>query len=144
MPAVFDKLGIRFQYPENWKLEAAKSAAEARTVTVFSPDGGFWTVVQHDRQEDPHQLASTALAAMRQEYAELESETVREQIEGVNLVGYDLSFYCLDLLNTTWIRAGRTSRKTYLVLCQAEDREFEKFCEVFRAMTVSLLGGSNS
>ena len=91
----------------------------------------------HD--SDPAKLAETALETIAHEYDELDSEQASESIGDVDLVGYDLNFYCLDLTNTAWIRAGRTSRATYLVICQAEDREFDQISPVFRAMTTSLL-----
>ena len=58
---------------------------------------------------------------------------------GEELVGYDLNFYCLDLTNTAQIRAFRRNEKIYLVLFQAEDREYEHIEPVFRAMTRSLV-----
>lgn len=62
-----------------------------------------------------------------------------EKIGKIELVGFDVNFYCLDLTNTAWIRAGSTAAATYLILCQAEDREFSEVADIFRAMTASLL-----
>jgi len=139
MPALFNKFGIHFQYPENWTLETDSSAPGRQTVSVYSPGGGFWTVALSPHDSDPAKLAETALETIAHEYDELDSEQASESIGDVDLVGYDLNFYCLDLTNTAWIRAGRTSRATYLVICQAEDREFDQISPVFRAMTTSLL-----
>jgi len=139
MPALFNKFGIHFQYPENWTLETDSTAPGRQTVSVYSPGGGFWTVALAPSDSDPAQLAETALDAIKREYDELDSEAASESIGDVELVGYDVNFYCLDLTNTALIRAGRTSRGTYLVICQAEDREFDQISPVFRAMTTSLL-----
>jgi hypothetical protein len=139
MPALFDKLGIHFQYPENWTVEMDSAGAGRQTVSVYSPEGAFWTVMRHSADTDPVELAQTALLAMQNEYDELDSETAREQIGEVELVGFDLNFYCLDLTNTAWIRVGITKTATYLLICQAEDREFERISVVFRAMMTSLL-----
>jgi hypothetical protein len=87
----------------------------------------------------PKDLAEAALQAMRQEYSELDAERVREKSAGRELIGYDLNFYCLDLTNTALVRAVRTADATYLILCQAEDREFAEVEAVFRAITASLL-----
>jgi hypothetical protein len=143
MPAVFDKLGIRFQYPENWTLETDAAAADRQTISVYSPEGAFWTVMCYPQDADPLELARTALAAMQNEYEELDSETVQEEVGDVELVGFDLNFYCLDLTNTAWIRAGSTTSNTYLVICQAEDREFEQMSAVFQAIMLSLLAGGS-
>jgi len=139
MPALFNKFGIHFQYPENWTLETDSAAPGRQAVTVYSLGGGFWTVSLAPSDSVPAQLAETALDTIKREYDELDSETTSESIGDVDLIGYDLNFYCLDLTNTAWIRAGRTSRAAYLVICQAEDREFDQISPVFRAMTTSLL-----
>src|SRR5262252_9510938 len=100
MPALFDKLGIRFQYPENWKLEADDAAAGRQTVSVYSPGGAFWTVMIRRAGDDPERLAREALAAMQKEYEDLESEPASDEIAGTEMSGYDLNFICLDLTNT--------------------------------------------
>ena len=144
MPALFDKFGIRFQYPENWTLETDVSAPGRQTVSVESPGGAFWTITLAPRDSQPAGLAETALDALKREYDELDSEPVQDCVGDVQLMGFDVNFYCLDMTNTAWIRAGRTSSAAYLVFCQAEDREFEQIAPVFRAMTVSLLSHSQS
>jgi hypothetical protein len=139
MTAVFDKLGIRFQYPENWTLETDAAGGGQQTVSVYSPEGAFWTVMRHPANTDLTELAQTALVAMQNEYDELDSEAVSEEIGDVELSGYDLNFYCLDLTNTAWIRVANTEAATFLLICQAEDREFEQVSPVFQAMMASLL-----
>ena len=64
MPAIFDKLGIKFLYPDDWTLEVATDQDE-EGVTVYSPGGGFWSVVIRDGNEDPAELAKVAVAAIR-------------------------------------------------------------------------------
>ena len=50
-----------------------------------------------------------------------------------------MNFICLDLTNTTRIRACHRGGSTYLIFCQAEDRELETADPVFRAIATSLL-----
>ena len=139
MPEVFDKLGLRFQYPDNWTAETDIAQRGQRSVSVYSPEGAFWTVMLQPSGGDPLELAKVTLATMRQEYEDLDCEPVREKVGQTEWVGFDVNFYCLDLINTAWIRAGSTAAATYLILCQAEDREFSEVSHVFRAMTASLL-----
>jgi hypothetical protein len=139
MPAVFDKLGIRFQYPENWTLETDSTTPGRQSVSVYSPGGGYWSVMAHPANSDPAELATAALDIMKAEYDELDSESAQEEIGGVQLTGFDLNFYCLDLINSARIRVFSTQRANYLVICQAEDREFERLSPVFQAMTTSLI-----
>jgi hypothetical protein len=139
MPALYDKLGIRFQYPENWTLETDDTSSSKPTVTVYSPQGAFWTVMLHPLDSDPAELAKAAMETLQGEYDEIDIEEASEEAAGVELVGYDLNFYCLDLTNTASIRAGQNSLNTYLIVSQAEDRDLAKVSPVFQAMTISLL-----
>ena len=144
MPGAYDKLGIQFQYPESWRLDEAEALAGEQSVTVYSPGGAFWSVMIHPATQDLQAVADAALETMKQVYADLDAEAVRETVAGVDLLGYDVNFYCLDLTNTALVRAGRTPRAAFLILCQAEDREFDQVENVFRAITQSLLVERNS
>ncbi len=138
MAKTYEKAGIRFDYPENWRIEE-ESLSEQQAVTVYSPGGGFLSVVCHPLHVEPSELATACLEMMQKEYDNLDSEVASESISDHDMIGYDLNFYCLDLTNTTHIRSCRTADSTYLVFYQAEDREFEKIAPVFRAMITSLL-----
>ncbi len=137
MPAEFNKLGISFQYPENWALD--EEATGTNSVTVYSPGGAFWSISIHPRATDPELLAEAAVKAMREEYEDIDAEQTKETIAGRQLVGYDLNFFYLDLTNTATVRCIRTDQATYTVFYQAEDREFHRIHAVFRAMTASFL-----
>jgi hypothetical protein len=141
MPQKFEKLGISFQYPDNWTLDEEDAPAGRKSVTVYSPGGAFWSVAVHPRSADPAQLAEAAVGAMKQEYEKLEVEKARETTAGLEMIGYDLSFYYLDLTNTARIRCLRIQQAIYSIFCQAEDREFDQIQMVFQAMTTSLLRG---
>ena len=141
MPAIFEKLGISFQFPDNWTLDEEDALAGRGSVTVYSPGGGFWSVAVHPHSTDPARLAKAAVAAMNEEYEELEAHETHEAVAGLETVGYDLNFYYLDLTNTAQIRCLRHERTTYAIFCQAEDREFDRIEMVFRAITTSLLSG---
>ena len=139
MPAVFDKLGIRFLYPENWTLDEAEAMAGENAVTVYTPEGAFWSVMLHPREVDPHELTLAALNAMKAEFTDFEAEPAHETVEGIELAGFDMNFYCLDLTNTALVRGFRTAESTVVILYQAEDRDFATIEPVFRAITISLL-----
>ncbi len=141
MPSTYDKLGIRFQYPDNWQLDEGDALEGNRAVTVYSPQGAFWSITLHPPSAEPRELAATALAALQAEYSDSESEPVEVEIAGRSISGYDFSFFYLDFTNTATVRAFRTDDAACLVLCQAEDREYEALEPVFRAITTSLLAG---
>ena len=139
MPACFDSLGISFQYPDNWTLDDSEALLGHMSVTVYSPGGAFWSVAIHSGSAKPAKLTATIVETLRQEYEGLEAQETEECLAGHDLVGYDLAFYCLDLTNTAHVRSFRLSHTTYTIYCQAEDREYERVKQVFRAMTVTLL-----
>jgi hypothetical protein len=135
----FQRFGLAFDYPDNWSVDTDDSQDRYATVTVYSPEGGFWSVSGHAPGGDPAALAETVLAEMRREYQDLDSEPAAERIGGHTLTGLDMNFYCLDLTNTAQVRTVETTRGIYLFLCQAEDREWDRIAPVFAAMTASFL-----
>lgn len=139
MPGVYEKLGVKFLYPDNWTLDEEDALQGQTSVTVYSPEGAFWSLVIHDRTVDPKDLATTILNTVKQEYTDFEAEPASDTIAGHELRGYDLNFYCLDLTNTGHIRTFRTDSASMAILCQAEDREYKTVEMVFRAITTSLL-----
>ena len=78
---------------------------------------------------------------MKKEYPGLEIDEAFEVVAGHDLIGYDLAFYYLDLINTALIRSLRVGQTSYMIFCQAEDRDFDQLCMVFQAMTTSLASG---
>jgi hypothetical protein len=141
MPARFDKMGISFQYPENWTLDDSDAILGRRSVTVYSPGGAFWSVAIHSGSADPAKLTAAAVEAMKKEYSGVEVDRAEETVVGHELIGYDLAFYYLDLINTATIRSLRAGHAIYTIFCQGEDREFERLQMVFQAITASLLSG---
>jgi hypothetical protein len=141
MPARFDKLGISFQYPDNWVLDDSDAILGRRSVTVYSPGGAFWSVAIHPASADPAKLAAAVVEAMKKEYSGVEVDDTREMMGGHELIGYDLAFYYLDLINSATVRGLRVGTDTYTIFCQAEDREFDKLQMVFKAITISFLSG---
>ncbi len=143
MSAVYNKLGLRFMYPENWEVIDEDPHAEPRTVSVHNDSGAFWAITTYPPGIDPVEISTTALSALRDEYADMEAEHCREEIGAEKIAaeatGYDLQFYVGQLLAAARIRVFAHHDRLYLMLCQAEDREFEELSPVFRAMTISLL-----
>ena len=59
MPHEFDKLGIRFAFPDNWSLEE-QQVDDASSVTVSSPGGAFWWLAVHPPSTDAKSGSQTA------------------------------------------------------------------------------------
>lgn len=141
MPARYQLAGVQFDYPDNWTVDESDRHADPTSVTVSSPGGAFWSLTIHKADTDPAVLVDTVLAALRDEYEQMDAERAGEDVDGRELSGYDVSFYCLDLIGAATIRGFRAPQGTCVVLCQAEDREFERMRQVFLEVTTSLLRG---
>ena len=139
MPRTFDKVGVRFQYPDNWSLDESESVDGGRSMTLYSVQGGFWSLSIHPPTASPEELVKAAVEAMRQEYPDMDVEDVTETVGKSELIGADLNFFYLDLTSTANIRGYRTPSATYVIFCQAEDRDYAVLEPVFRAITLSLL-----
>jgi hypothetical protein len=135
----FNRFGLAFDYPENWSVDTDDSQDRYAAVTVYSPEGGFWSVSGHATGGEPQALSQAVLQQMRQEYRDLDSEPAEEVVGGRMLAGCDMNFYCLDLTNTAQVRTLETPEAIYLFFCQAEDREWDRIAPVFAAMTASFV-----
>ena len=142
MTAVFDNLGVHFEYPENWTLDEDPASEDQASVTVNSPGGAFWSLTIHPASAELSEIMQVVLAVLREEYQEIDAEPVEEVVSDQTMLGFDVSFYCLDLTNTALIRSFQTERATYLLLCQAEDCDFDQLQAVFSAITTSLIRSS--
>ena len=135
----FNRFGLAFDYPENWSVDTDDSQERYAAVTVYSPEGGFWSVSGHAAGGDPAELVEAVLAQMKAEYQDLDSEAAGDAIAGHALTGLDINFYCLDLTNTAQVRTLETEDAIYLLICQAEDREWAAVAPVFAAITTSFV-----
>ncbi|MCA9248057.1 MAG: hypothetical protein KDA42_13105 [Planctomycetales bacterium] len=138
MPEHFSKHGIRFTYPENWEL-AEEPVGEGQTVSVTSRGGAFWWLSIYPVGRNVAEIARAMLEGLRAEHQGADIEPVVEVFEGQEMVGYDINFVCLDLINTAIIRGFQTTQASYVMLWQAEDHEFEQVRPVFQAITKSLI-----
>lgn len=137
----FHRLGIDFSYPDSWSVDTDDAREGAAAVTVYAPDGGFWSVSGHAPGGQPAELAQAVVDQMRGEYRDLDVEPATAEIGGRALGGFDMNFYCLDLTNTAQVRTLATPAAVWLLFCQAEDREWERIAPVFAAMTESFVRG---
>ena len=144
MPSHFHQPGLDFAYPDNWAVEPAGQSAAVRSVTVLSPGTAFWTASIYPPERRGQQLVETAVAALGEEYRELEVEEICEEYAGRKMAGCDIHFQYLDLTSTASVRWFVQEGRVYLLMWQAEDREYDALSPVFEAMTVSLLQGLES
>jgi len=140
MVATYDNLGVRFSYPESWQVSDESESGWPKAVTLDAPDGaGFWSVSIHFPPVEPEVLAREILAAVRSENPEADADPVFEEIELVETNGFDAHYFYLDLIVVIRIRAFRIGSRTFATLCQAEDRDMDRYDDVFKAISVSMI-----
>jgi len=137
MVETFEDEGIRFRYPENWRLER-EDTDTGWTVVVQSPETAFAMISLNDESPSVENMAETALATMREDYPDLDADACVDSVAGRPAIGYDIRFFSLDLTNTCWIRSFYCSRGTMVVMCQVNDLELETNEPVLRAICASL------
>jgi hypothetical protein len=133
----FEDEGIRFKYPKTWQLEREENET-GWTISLQSPDTAFLTISLREDMPSVDRMAETALAALREEYPDLEAENCVDSLAGQPAVGHDIRFFSFDFTNTCWTRSFYSSRGTFLVLCQANDLELETHGRVLKAICASL------
>ena len=137
MPAMFQADGIRFQYPDNWKLSREETES-GWTAFVQSPETAFFLLTYDREAPDVGVLAQTALQALQEEYPGLEADDALESLAGQPAFGHNIRFFSLDLTNTCCTRCFDCATGTVLMMWQANDLELDAIEPVFRAMCASL------
>jgi hypothetical protein len=139
MTAIYDGLGIPIRYPENWQITDEHTLTWPKSVSVQSPHGAFWCVFLYPPGACAEDVSDEVLRAMRVDYSELDATPVQQRIAGQNACGYDVEFYCMDLIIRAQIRCFALPDSVCLLMYQAEDRDFSELETVFSAITSSML-----
>lgn len=137
MPGQFRKDGIRFQYPDNWKL-TREDAENGWTVSVHSRDTAFFMLTYDAEMPDVDQVADTVLEALRTDYPELEADDAVESIAGQPALGHNIRFFSFDLTNTCYTRCLYSETGTLLLMWQTNDLELDNVEPIFKAIVGSI------
>ena len=140
MTAVYDKLGLKFLYPENWKLIDDPDSELPQVVTLETPDGtATWSVHVYPAEAVEEEVLKETLATLQESYEDVEISPDQLELGPFSASGVEALFYCLDFLIRAQLHVVQTPEHLLLFWTQAEDREFEKMHLVFQAVSVSLL-----
>ena len=137
MPLQFHADGIRFQYPDNWKLTRDPTDT-GWSVSVESPATAFLLVTFDREMPEVELVAQTVLDALRADYSDLEADPALESLAGQPALGHDIRFFSLDLTNTCHTRSFYTETGTILLMWQTNDLELDDVEPVFRAIFASV------
>jgi len=140
MTATYDKLGLKFLYPENWKLIDDTDSDFPHVVTLETPDGGAtWTVHVYPEDANQDDVLKETLATLTETYEDAEVSKIEKPIGDTDCTGVEVLFYCLDFLVRAEIKFVKTSKYLLMVWTQAEDRDFDKQELVFSAISIGLI-----
>ncbi len=126
MTAIFDELGIRFEYPTEWELDVSEDGPRVSITLQATGEPAFALVALDADTPEPGALVEEALAAMREEYPALDAQEAQEVVDGHTSIGYDLEFLSLDMASSCVIRGFRTPRRTVLVFAQWTDLDDDR------------------
>ena len=143
MPAEFQRDGIQFLYPENWKLDLQiPSENIVCALSLEAPSGAIWSVNVEQGLRDRQELVAKILETLRDEYDEVEAEPYTGRIGDYETVGYEMYFYCIELVVKSVVQCYHTKDRTFLVMTQAESRDHDELDPVFGALAASLAAES--
>lgn len=134
----FERDGISFRYPANWRPEVEEAEDGGWAVTVSSPETAFALISLRPDAGDPANLADQTLAALREEYKQLDIENRLETISGQPAIGHDIDFLTLDATIACRTRAVESPAGPLLVMCQVSEYDRDPNDAVLRALVASL------
>ena len=138
MQQQFQGLGIRFRYPDDWRLSEEIGEDEV-SITVSSPESAFWSATVMRRRPEPEDVLQTVLDVFRDEYDELDIEESQTRLANRDVPAADIDFVCLEMTNSAHLRAFRTGQFTVLVLYQSTDADMQDHKDTLEAISDSLL-----
>lgn len=139
MPTQYKFNDIQFMYPDNWRLVEDARDELPRIVTLETPTGGMWLLHILDVNDDLDARMKEIIRELDEQFDSLEVTPTSQQIGPYDCIGFDAHFFCLDLLVTAQIRAVQTESCKFVIVSQAENRDFDENEPVFGAINFSLL-----
>ncbi len=133
----FNKDGLSFSYPEDWKMER-EDDADGWTVSLQSPGTAFAMIRLDQELPTTEEVAITALEALKDDYPALEVKSTVDMLAGEMAIGHDLQFFSLDLATTCWTRSFYGTAGTVLVMCQVSDIDQETYEPALRGICASM------
>jgi hypothetical protein len=129
--------GDSLSVPDGWELES-EDTDSGWNVSVQSPATAFLLLSYHPEEDDPAYLADATIAALREDYPQLEAQNAVETIAGQPAIGHDINFFAFDLTNTCWTRCLRGPTGSLLVMCQCTDEELPDHGDTLKAICASV------
>ena len=137
MDELYSSHGVQFRFPSFWEL-SEESAGNELTITVSSPETSFWSLTLIRDKPRPEDVIKSAVAALREEYDELDDYASQVKLCGRDSVACDHEFVCLEMLNSAYLRAFRTDDFSALIYYQGTDQELAETRSILESISSSL------
>ncbi|MEO2016857.1 MAG: hypothetical protein ABGZ53_21075 [Fuerstiella sp.] len=135
--APYNDHGVMFLYPDIWQLDEETDGQDIM-ITVSTAGICFWTLRIIPTSPAPPQAVETCVTAFQEEYDDAEVENVNSMLAEMPAYSRDVTFFCMELLNTAALRSVRTSDFTLLVWWQATSQELDDLRPMLDEMTESV------
>ncbi len=143
----YHRNGLYFAYPSNWGLEEDGMETVEGSVQLSNNDDAFWILRKYPLGTDTEAIITSVVESMQADYEDMEIERVEKTLFDTRLVGNEMNFFYLDLMNTATILCFNSKTATYAVFWQTGNQlivqaeESVPVDKVFEAITYSLLRG---
>lgn len=140
MPKEFSENGVQFLYPDNWRLDKHPSAEGLdAALTLEAPSGAMWTLNVEGGLRSLEDLADSVRQTLCEEYEDVEYEPHTGCWGELETSGYELHFYVMELVVKAVIECLHFDGRTYMVMTQAEIRDYDELAPIFQALATSLV-----
>lgn len=129
--------GVRFLYPGYWEVREEQDGEDV-ILTAAADDSCFWLLRVIADRPSPEQVLQDCLAALQEEYEDLEQQQEPILIAGRRALSCEVTFSCLELLNAAGFCSVRSGAATLLIWWQCTDHELADVRPVFQSMTQSV------
>ncbi len=129
--------GVRFLYPGYWEVREEQDGEDV-ILTAAADDSCFWLLRVIADRPSPEQVLQDCLAALQEEYEDLEQQQEPILIAGRRALSCEVTFSCLELLNAAGFCSVRSGAATLLIWWQCTDHELADVRPVFQRMTQSV------
>lgn len=138
MQQQFRGLGIRFRYPDDWRLSEEMGEDEVM-ITLSSPESAFWSATVMRHRPDPEDVLQAAIDVFREEYDDLDIAEMQTRLANRQVPAADVDFICFEMTSTAHLRAFRTGQFTVLLLSQSTDADIDDHEDTLAAISESLI-----
>ncbi|GHT24184.1 hypothetical protein FACS189419_08960 [Planctomycetales bacterium] len=138
---------IYIAYPENWQLEENETETINGSLMLSNENGAFWLLKKYPFGTNPDRIAEEAVEAMQTEYENVEVERFDKSLFGKSIIGFEMTFFYLDLMNLATVLCFEQDGQTWTVFWQTGNQlilhndETVPVEQVLEAITLSMLRG---